>query len=602
MASVIPPEIIEEIKARSDIVEIVGSFVQLKRAGSTNFKGLCPFHQEKTPSFHVDSARQMFHCFGCGKGGDVVRFLMDKENLTFVDALHMLASRAGIIIPEYSRNSDHGEAQQRGSRRERLLAANETMAAFFAENLKRDPNGPVGSYLRSRGLSIEEAMYFKIGAAPDGWTAGLEHARRCGFTEEEMLAAGLARQKEGTNRCYDQFRGRLTFAITNEQGRICGFSARSLEAKPVDGGKYINTSETPVFRKGHLLYGMALARKAIAENDLAVLCEGQMDTIAFHRAGINYAVAPLGTAFTPDQAKVLKRYTSRLLLAFDADGAGMKAVERAAEILLPLSMDVKVISIPGGKDPDELYSTGGKEAVAAVLQNARPLLSVLTSRLPEKFDLNSPVGRGGAAAWVANYLKLVENRVELEGYVSEAAAILKVSVDAIYSELAGIRKMDRRREGFITPRTIQQQPEKPAEPAAPRMFFPASLLSLLELAVNSENAARQIAEMLDPEELTSKDPVTQALNMLINASLNNEFQQGLKDIAENLTQTPVPEISRILVEHADCPDITRAVNDCVAEFRRQKSRDRKKELMDKLRQAVDPGEKLAILKEIAAIK
>ena len=604
MGSVIPPEIIEEIKARSDIVEIVGSFVQLKRAGSTNFKGLCPFHQEKTPSFHVDSARQMYHCFGCGKGGDVVRFLMDKENLTFVDALHMLASRAGIIIPEYSQQTtDRREAQQRGSMRERLLAANEAMAAFFAENLKRNPDGPVANYLRSRGLSVEEAMYFKIGAAPDGWTAGLEYARSCGFTVQEMLTAGLARQKEGTNRCYDQFRGRLTFAITNEQGRVCGFSARSLEAKPVDGGKYINTSETPVFRKGHLLYGMALARKAIAENNLAVLCEGQMDTIAFHRAGINYAVAPLGTAFTPDQAKVLKRYTSRLLLAFDADGAGMKAVERAAEILLPLSMDVKVISIPGGKDPDELYSTGGKEAVAAVLENARPLLSVLTSRLSDKFDLNSPVGRGSAAAWVANYLKLVENRVELEGYVSEAAAVLKVSPDAVYAELSAIRKKDRRRDGFASPQVqTVQEPEKKAVSQTPQFVYPVALLSLLELAVNSENAARQIAEMLEPEELSSKDPVTKALNTLIDAALNNEHQQGIKDVSDTLTEHPVPEISRILVEHADCPDVAKAVTQSIEDFRRVRQKEKRTELMNRLREAQSAEEKAELFKQIAALK
>ena len=596
--AVIPPEVIEEIKSRSDIVEVIGSFLPLKRAGSTNFKGLCPFHQEKTPSFHVDSARQMFHCFGCGKGGDVVRFVMDKENLTFVDALHMLASRAGVVIPEYTADTtDRQEAQRRGNARERLLAANEEMALFFAENLKRNPDGPVGSYLRSRGLSIEEALYFKIGAAPDGWTTGLDFARSRGFTDEEMLSAGLVRRKEGSFRCYDQFRNRLTFAITNEQGRVCGFSARSLEAKPVDGGKYINTSETPVFRKGHLLYGLALARKAIVENNLAVLCEGQMDTIAFHRAGINYAVAPLGTAFTQDQAKVLKRYTSRLLLAFDADGAGRKAVERAAEILLPLSMDVKVIRIPGGKDPDELYASGGREAVAAALGNAQPLISVLTAGLPEKFDLATPVGRGNAAAWVANYLKLVENQVELESYVTEAASMLKVSVDAIYAELAALRRIGKRplvgNNDDTTP--------KPSVTSAARMVYPAALLTLLELAVNSQDASRQIAELLDPAELDSKDPVTTALNIVINASLNGEYEEGISQITASLTENPVPEISKILIEHAECPDIPRAVSDSVADFKRLRNRDRKKDLKTLLSKAQTPEEKMKLLKEIASL-
>ena len=348
-----------------------------------------------------------------------------------------------------------------------------------------------------------------------------------------------------------------------------------------------------------LLYGMALARKAIADNNLAVLCEGQMDTIAFHRAGINFAVAPLGTAFTPEQAKVLKRYTSRLLLAFDADGAGMKAVERAAEILLPLSMDVKVIHIPGGKDPDELYSSGGREAVAAVLDEARPLLSVLTSRLSDKFDLNTPVGRGEAAAWVANYLKLVENQVELETYVAEAARMLRVSVEAIYSELADLRKIERRK--IIRPETEQIQPV-PQKPVRERMVYPAALLSLLELAVNSSDAARQIAEMLSAEELVSADPVTEALNLMINASLNGEPEQGIEEIKNRLTERPSPEISRILVEHADCPDVPRAVSDSVASFRKLKNQEKKQALLVQLSRAVTPGEKMELLKAVAALK
>ncbi|MBQ9502060.1 MAG: DNA primase [Lentisphaeria bacterium] len=598
MGSVIPPEVIEEIKSRSDIVEVIGSFVQLKRAGSAGYKGLCPFHQEKTPSFHVDGSRQMFHCFGCGKGGDVVRFIMDKESLTFVDALHMLASRAGVVIPEYAGSGDREAARARGSQRERLLALNEAMAAFFSENLRRDPRSPAALYLRGRGLSIEDAMRFRIGAAPEGWTGGLEFARSRGFTDAEMLSAGLARQKEDSGRCYDQFRGRLTFAIANEHGRICGFSARSLEAKPADGGKYINTPETPVFHKGSLLYGLAAARKAIAECGHAILCEGQMDTIAFHRAGVDCAVAPLGTAFTPEQAKILRRYTSRLLLAFDSDGAGRKAVERAAEILLPLSMDVRVIAIPGGKDPDELFSTGGAEAVRGLAGTARPLISVLVSRLQGKFDLKTPVGRGEAAAWIAGFLKRVENRVELEGYAAEAAEALSVSVEAIYSELAGQRRLDRRREGF-TPET-RREPVPALRTEAPGVY-PAALLSLLELAVNSSDAARRIAELVDPGELASKDPVTEALNTVLAAAVNGEFDEGIGEVRDALTERPVPEISRILIEHTPCPDMERAVSDSVAEFRRIRARDKKKELMTKLRNASSVEEKMALLKAISQL-
>jgi DNA primase len=280
----------------------------------------------------------------------------------------------------------------------------------------------------------------------------------------------------------------------------------------------------------------------------------------------------------------------------------MKAVERAAEILLPLSMDVKVISIPGGKDPDELYSTGGKEAVAAVLENARPLLSVLTSRLADKFDLNSPVGRGGAAAWVANYLKEVKNQVELEGYVIEAANALKVSIDAIYAELAATRKRDRRRDGFGSPQQQEQKVEKKVVPETPKFDYPVALLSLLELAVNYENAARQIAEMLEPEELSSKDPVTKALNTLIDASLNNEFQQGIKEVSDSLTEHPVPEISRILVEHAECPDVAKAVTQCIDDFRRVQKKKKREELKARLKAAQSPEESAEIFEQLAALK
>ena len=272
-------------------------------------------------------------------------------------------------------------------------------------------------------------------------------------------------------------------------------------------------------------------------------------------------------------------------------------MERAAEILLPLSMDVKVIRIPGGKDPDELYASGGREAVAAALGNAQPLISVLTAGLPEKFDLATPVGRGNAAAWVANYLKLVENQVELESYVTEAASMLKVSVDAIYAELAALRRIGKRplvgNNDDTTP--------KPSVTSAARMVYPAALLTLLELAVNSQDASRQIAELLDPAELDSKDPVTTALNIVINASLNGEYEEGISQITASLTENPVPEISKILIEHAECPDIPRAVSDSVADFKRLRNRDRKKDLKTLLSKAQTPEEKMKLLKEIASL-
>ena len=407
-------DVIEEIRSRCDIVDLIGSFVPLKRSGTNTYKGLCPFHQEKTPSFHVDASRQMYHCFGCGKGGDVFRFYMDKENVGFSDALHMLASRVGVVIPENSgENSDPAEGRRRADARERLYRVNEDFCCFFERTLLGNPDSPPTQYLIKRGIPRDVAEKFRIGAAPDAWTACLEYGLSLGYTEEELVISGIVRRKEETGRLFDHFKGRLTFAITNEQGRVVGFSARSLEAKP-PAGKYINTPESPVFKKGNLLYALPLARKMMVEKNMAILCEGQLDTIAFHRAGFECAVAPQGTGFTEGQARILKRYANRIFLAFDADSAGQKAILRAVELLLPLSMEIKVIRIPGGKDPDELFRNGGPDAVAAAVDDAIPWLDVLVASLPERYDMDSPAGRGRAAGEVAGYLLKITSQVELE--------------------------------------------------------------------------------------------------------------------------------------------------------------------------------------------
>ena len=360
MSDIMADSDIQEIKNRLDIADVIGDRVRLRRAGR-DYIGLCPFHNEKTPSFHVNPEKQTYHCFGCGKGGDVFRFLMEKESVTFYDAVHMLASRAGVIIPDEAPDGDMASARERAGAKERLYRLNEAVSEFFCRNLREHPDSEAAQYLRRRGIPDDVAQKFRIGAAPDSWDAALKFCRARGFTEEEGVTAGVLHRSEG-GRVFDQFRNRLVFSIFNESGRGVGFSARSLEPKPQDGRKYVNTPETPVFRKGSLLYALPLAREAMVKNKLAILCEGQLDVIAFHRAGFECAVAPLGTAFTPDQARVLKRYTNHIALAFDSDGAGRKAVLRAAEILLPLSVELKVIRIPGGKDPDELFSSGGAEA------------------------------------------------------------------------------------------------------------------------------------------------------------------------------------------------------------------------------------------------
>lgn len=599
MAFGVSKEIIEDIRSRCDIVELIGMFVQLRRAGTNTYKGLCPFHQEKTPSFHVDAARQTFHCFGCGKGGDVFRFFMEKENVGFVDALHMLASRVGVVIPENAPGGDPGEGRRRAGERERLFQVNEAFAEFFHRFLVSNPASPAALYLQKRGIPPEVAEKFRIGACPDDWTACLNYGRSIGFTDAELVNSGIVSRKAETGRCYDHFKGRLTFTIENEQGRAVGFSARALEATPA-GGKYINTTETPIFKKGNLLYALPLARRMMSEKNMAIICEGQLDTIAFHRAGFACAVAPQGTSFTENQGRILRRYAGRIFLALDSDAAGQKAIRRDLEILLPMSFDIRVIRIPGGKDPDELFRNGGAEAVQQAVAGAVSWLQVLCDSLPERYDMSSPAGRGQAAAEVAEFLGKVTNQVELELYVREAATALGVSEDAFWAELRQVRRKLRGEEERRSRFAGQEQEAKPpVRPVEER--YPSALLTLLALAVNYEEAARQIAELLPPEELSGESPPERAINLAVNAALNGEFDQAGSAISDMLLEHPSPAVSRLLVGDHQYADVSRAVLDSVRELRRIRREEKRRTLTLRLRQAATAEERTAILGQLVEL-
>ncbi len=593
----IPEEIIEEIRSRCNIVDVIGGFVQLRRAGGNSYKGLCPFHQEKTPSFFVDSARQSYHCFGCGKGGDVFRFFMDKDNLTFVDAIRTLAGRAGVIIPETT-GASPAERDQRTKERERIYQINAELCSLFQKILRDDPNSPVARYLAGRGLPPEIIAKFKIGAAPAGWTGGVDYCRGLGFTDDELIAAGVAvRSHKDPGRIFDLFHDRLTFTIENEISRPIGFSARSLEAKPADGRKYVNSPETAIFKKSRTLYALSLARQEMGTRNLAILCEGQMDAIAFHRAGFACAVAPLGSAFTPEQAQILKRYTKNVLLAFDADSAGEKAFLHAAEILLPLAMDLKVMTIEGGKDPDELFNQQGAAGIANAINSARPWLEVLVEVLKKRYDFANPIGRSEAAAVVAQYLDRVPSEVALELYIRSGAQLLQVSEAALTAELSAQRRGRLRRETWNRP-----EPTPEPTPAPPRQRPSVALLTLLEIALSSPDAGRMIADAVEPELLAGDDPVRTALNRVIDGSINGEFDQAVADIRNHLAETPSPEISRILVANAQFPKLEQAIREATAELRHTAQTRNLRELTARLAAATTPEEQWKIMQEIQKIK
>ena len=358
----IPSETIEHIAAANDIVEVIGTYFPLKRAGAS-FKALCPFHQEKTPSFTVSPQRQTFHCFGCGAGGSVFRFVMDYEHLDFPAAVHKLAARVGITIVEERRSDD--ESQQHEARR-LLLRLHAEAAEWFHENLlKREAGASARDYLKARGINREVAKSWKLGYAPESWDAFSQWASKEGYRRQELLSSGLVKLREeerGEGEFYDRFRGRIMFPICNDVGEVIAFSGRVL-ANDATAAKYINSPETPLFRKGRVLFGLHKTKRALIEADCAIVCEGQLDLITLFEAGIQNVVAPQGTAFTEPQAHVLKRFVREVVLCFDSDTAGQNAAEHSLEALLQNDLVVRVVAMPPGEDPDSLVRKSGRQKI-----------------------------------------------------------------------------------------------------------------------------------------------------------------------------------------------------------------------------------------------
>ena len=593
-------EIIEEIRSRCDIADVIGTYVQLKQRGPNSFTGLCPFHQEKTPSFHVNRQWQRYHCFGCGKGGDVFKFIMEHDNIGFPDAIQQLAQRCGVILPEHS-DYDAGAARIHRDQKERLLKVNEEFSDLFVRFLRDNPRSPAGIYLERRGITREVADKFRIGALPEDRYFCLNYGRHLGFTEEDLIAAGICGRAEESGRVYERFTGRLTFAIRNEYGRGVGFSARSLEAKPADGRKYVNTPETLVFKKGMLLYALPQARETISKERKVILCEGQMDTIAMHRAGFTNAVAPLGTAFTPEQAKLLKRYADTVYLAFDSDGAGQKAFLRALEYLLPLSVSVNMIPIPGGKDPDELYNNGGAEAVAQAVNGALPWLTRFSQMLPGLYDMSTPVGRAQAAAFMVSLFDMVRNPIERETYIREGAALLQVSEEALYGELRSLKNRRERGKEFRRP-DGEQHPAAPPPAPVPATPERSALLALFSLAVTSPDNAREISDLLPPEVLDSKDVLSRGLNLLLGGAISGEPENETSAALNMLlTENPDQEMEKLLQEPLKFDDPVKALADSVREVVRLSQRRRYMAITQAMRSCTDPARREELMKQLKEV-
>ncbi len=425
----IPDDIVREVRERASILDVVGDYVGLKKAG-VNYLGLCPFHSEKTPSFTVNPAKGIYHCFGCGAGGDVISFVRHMEGVSFPEAVRLIARRVGVTIPEKPQT----DAERRqADERECLFAVHETAVRFYQTVLRDDPAAEeCRRYLAKRGVDADIASAYRLGYAPDGWDSLVMSLQRQGFSLEHAEKAGLVKRKERGG-YYDSFRKRLLFPITDTQGRVVGFGGRVLDdALP----KYLNSPESAVYRKSSLLFGLGMAKQALREKGEAFIVEGYFDHLALYRAGFKNVVATCGTALTEGHLKLLRRFASKALLLFDGDAAGKKATFRAMEAFLGEGFSARVVAIPQGEDPDSFLATSGPEAFCRLVNNAKPAFEFFFKELCRQADLGSVAGKISVLDEVAPRLALMGDRVEQDLYIREIARVLAVGEHDVRRKLA----------------------------------------------------------------------------------------------------------------------------------------------------------------------
>lgn len=422
----IPDEFIEELRQRNDIESVVSSYVTLKRRGSTSV-GLCPFHSEKSPSFTVYPSSNSYYCFGCGAGGDPITFIRGIENLDYIEAVRFLADRCGMRMPE----SGYDDTMQK--LRVKIYEINRAAARFFHEQLKT-PEGKVGlDYFKERELSAKTIKHFGLGYAPESWDALYKHLRGLGFTDDLIFQADLISKRKSGNGYYDRFRGRTMYPIIDLRGNVIAFGGRRINNEDKSVAKYINSSDTPVYKKSSVLYALNYAKNS--KHKGIILAEGYMDVIALHQAGFDNAVAACGTAFTQEQARLLSRYTDEIIVTLDADEAGQKATNRTIEILKSTGMNIRVLRVDGAKDPDEFIKKFGAGRFQALLDGANNDIEYKISAAKAKFDITTDDGKLSALKQISQVLSQTDDPIARDLYTGRVADEFGVSKDVLIRQI-----------------------------------------------------------------------------------------------------------------------------------------------------------------------
>jgi DNA primase len=503
MAGTLSPATRERIRAASDIVDVIGSYLPLKKAGA-NFTALCPFHKEKTPSFNVNPHRQIFHCFGCHKGGDVFTFVKEYENIGFMDAVRRLAERAKIPI-EFDQTP--GEQQSRHIK-DQLLQIHEQIAQRWQNCLLNEAAGQLArDYLAKRGVSAEAVKLFRLGAAPELWDDTVNWAKNKGHDLVTVEKAGLIIKRAESGKVetgnpelrtpnselrnyYDRFRGRLMFPICDEQGRVIGFSGRILSGDEKTA-KYVNSPETPIFTKSRVFFGLDKSKRAILDAGFAVVCEGQLDLIACFMAGVQNIVAPQGTAFTADHARIIKRYANEVVLCFDSDEAGQNAAVRSLDHLLESGLAVRVAVVPAPHDPDSFIKANGGEAFRQLVENAEGFFDYYLNRLCKLDDANTDKGRNSVLRGMAEAVHKTGNHVLIDTYAQKTALRLAVSTEAVRAEFAKVRSSQSTVHSPEDGDVLTNEPETEVPRPSDKEFW------LLKLLLLHDESVSQAAVYLD---------------------------------------------------------------------------------------------------------
>ncbi len=569
----IPQEILDEIVARCDIVSVINEYVPLKRRGS-NYQGLCPFHNEKTPSFSVSPSKQIFHCFGCGKGGNVFKFVMEIEGISFVEAAEKLAKRAGVKLPEKELTPQQRKVLEQ---RKRYQQINELAARYYHTVLMKSKMGqPYREYLKQRQISEDTIVKFRLGATPSGWDNLYREMKKRGITEQEMLDLGLISQtKKGTY--VDRFRQRLIFPIGDEKGTVIAFGGRIID-KDSSPQKYLNSPDTPLFHKSRNLYGLHLARAGIRNADQAIIVEGYMDVISCHQHGITNAVAPLGTAFTPEQGKLLMRNTYQVGISFDGDAAGTKATMRCLDILSDLGCNARVIQIPDNADPDEYLKKYGKEAFERLISASQELIMYKITKYMETTNTDTITGKMKVVSMLLPDLYKLQSAVARESAIREVSQKLQVSEKAIWDELRHAQN-----PAGTTGDTVQTSSAEE---------YTGNLQEKVNLKGNIENKIeRNILHMIfDNPQLLSDAEAFGGKGLLSEqaAVMYQDFQESIRRTGK-VESTAIPQergqmLADILMEDLYITDVGKAFRDSLIQLKQEQLDKEYQEVMSQINQ------------------